>query len=58
MTDESIMPFGKFKGLKMANVDASYLIWLLESGKCYGELKTYISQNLIVLKEEIKRQKK
>lgn len=58
MTDESIMPFGKFKGMKMANIDASYLIWLFENGKCYGEVKAYITQNISVLKEEVKRQKK
>jgi uncharacterized protein (DUF3820 family) len=54
MTDESIMPFGKFKGKKLANVDASYLIWLYDNNKCFGELKSYIIDNLDILKHEIK----
>ena len=27
-TDDSLMPFGKYKGQKLANVPDSYLIWL------------------------------
>lgn len=30
LTDESLMPFGKHKGEKMANVPASYLLWLYD----------------------------
>ena len=58
MTDESLMPFGKFKGEKLANVDASYLIWLYENNKCFGELKAYIKDNLDVLQSEIKNKSK
>jgi uncharacterized protein (DUF3820 family) len=58
MTDESLIPFGKYKDEKMANVPASYLIWMYESGKCYGAIKQYIIDNLEVLKEEIKRNQK
>ena len=39
MTDESIMPWGKHKGEKMANAPPSYLLWLLENNKCGGEVK-------------------
>ena len=53
MTDESIMPIGKYKGQKMANVPAAYLIWLYENGNIYGELKQYIANNLEVMKSEI-----
>jgi uncharacterized protein (DUF3820 family) len=53
MNDESLMPFGKYKGEKMANVSPDYLIWLYENGKCYGELKDYIKDNMDVLKSEI-----
>lgn len=58
MTDESIMPFGKFKGQKLANVPASYLIWLFDNDKCYGELKEYIEENLESLRHEINESKK
>lgn len=49
MTDESLMPFGKYKGYLMVNVPASYLLWLYDSNKCYGELKDYVMVNLEVL---------
>lgn len=58
MTDTSLMPFGKFKNAKMANVPADYLLWLHKEGKCFGELKRYIEENLDVLKEEIELAKK
>jgi uncharacterized protein (DUF3820 family) len=53
MTDESIMPFGKHKGEKMANIPPDYLLWLYDNGKCYGEVRKYIADNLDVLKSEI-----
>lgn len=30
-TDETLMPFGKYKGEKLINVPASYLLWLYTS---------------------------
>lgn len=56
LTDESPMPFGKFKGEKMANVPASYLMWLYDNGKCSGNVKEYIENNMDVLQIEIKRE--
>ena len=53
MTDNSIMPFGKYKGEKMANVPASYLIWLFENNKCTAEVAKYIANNIDCLKSEI-----
>jgi uncharacterized protein (DUF3820 family) len=53
MNDESIMPFGKYKGEKLANIPPDYLIWLYDNNKCYGELKEYIKDNLDVLNSEI-----
>lgn len=47
------MPFGKYEGQKMANVPASYLLWLYSEGKCYGEVKEYIEENLDVLKSQV-----
>lgn len=49
MTDESIMQFGMHKGKALANVPYSYLKWLYESGKCYGELKAYIEDNAEII---------
>ena len=53
LTDNSPMPFGKYKGTAMANVPADYLIWIYDNGKCNAEVKTYIIDNLDVLKNEI-----
>lgn len=55
MDDESLMPFGKYAGQKLANIPAEYLIWLYENGKIYGSIKDYIRENMDVLKEEVKR---
>jgi len=53
MDDSSLMPFGKYKGTKLANVPADYLIWLYDNGKCLGEIGKYIADNMDVLKSEI-----
>ncbi|KKQ95343.1 MAG: hypothetical protein UT21_C0006G0015 [Candidatus Woesebacteria bacterium GW2011_GWA1_39_11b] len=53
MNDNSTMPFGLHRGKKLANVPAEYLRWLYDNGKLYGELKTYVEENLDVIKAEI-----
>jgi uncharacterized protein (DUF3820 family) len=58
MNDESLMPFGKYKGDKMANIPADYLLWLYENSKVYGEVKQYIKDNLDVIKSEIQLKQK
>lgn len=58
MTDESIMPWGKYKGEKIANVPPEYLIWLLDNNKCGGEVKKYIEDNKSNLQQEINYNKK
>ena len=63
LTDESLMPFGKYKGEKMVNVPASYLMWIYDEwtlpnprfGFAYKDVKVYIEENLDVLQEEIKK---
>ena len=57
MNDNSIMPFGKYMGQKMANVPADYLLWLYRNNKCYGELRQYIRENMDALELEIKNNK-
>lgn len=57
MDDNSIMPFGKYKGNKMIDVPADYLLWLYENNKTKGGLKAYIEDNLDVIKDQIKRSK-
>lgn len=52
MNDESIMPFGKYKNQKLANIPGSYFIFLYEHDMKDGPLKDYIVDNLDVLKKE------
>jgi len=33
MDDETILTFGKYKGIKLANIPATYLLWLYENNK-------------------------
>lgn len=57
-TDNSLMPFGKYKGEKMANVPSDYLLWIFENNKCTQEVAKYIAENLDVIKSEINLQDK
>lgn len=41
LSDESPMPFGRYKGDKMVNVPASYLMWLYDNNKCNAEVKEF-----------------
>lgn len=58
MNDESIMPFGKHQGVKMANVPPEYLLYLYEEYSVYGEVKEYIEENMDVIKSDIKLKQK
>lgn len=57
MDDSSLMPFGKHKGEKMANVPASYLLWLYEQGITHTELRKYVFVNIDVLRDEVEKEK-
>lgn len=58
MTDNSIMPWGKYEGFKMADIPADYLIWLFENHKVKGDIYFYIQDNMDTLKQEVKQLKK
>lgn len=51
MNDQSLMPFGKYKGRKMEEVPASYLLWLRDQ-HVDGEVADYIEENLTALLKE------
>ena len=53
-TDDTIMPTGKYKGEKLANVPADYLIYIYDNGCWDGDLKRYILDNMDALKQEVK----
>lgn len=60
MFEESIMPFGEYKGRKFKDVPDSYLLFLYEKSreeggrKLFGELKEYINDNIDAIKSNVK----
>ena len=54
LTDESLMPYGKHEGTKMANVPTKYLMWMYDNNKCSTPVKNYVKENLDVLEQENK----
>lgn len=55
MDDNSLMPFGAFKGQKLANVPAWYLLKLYDNNKLHENLKQYIEDHKLALEQEKKR---
>lgn len=58
ITDESIMPFGKYKGKVMTEVPDEYLLWLLQEGNIYGDMLEYLKDNEECFKQTIAYNKK
>ncbi len=54
LTDNSLMPFGKHKGVAMVNVPATYLMWLYEQSdfKKNSPIGVYVKDNLQALEQE------
>ena len=44
--DSPMMPFGKFKGEYLIDIDTSYLQWLIDEEVVYGPLKDNINIEL------------
>lgn len=54
LRDDSLMPFGKYKGKEMQDVPARYLLWLYENNPNLSlNVKRYVIENMDVLKKEI-----
>lgn len=58
LTDQSLMPYGKYQGQKLANVPPDYLIWLFENDKCSESVKAYVKENKSFLELELKQNRK
>ena len=56
MNDLSPMPFGKFKGEKLEDVPASYLLWLWNEGVLnelrHHELRAYVIECFAALEKD------
>jgi hypothetical protein len=55
LTDQSLMPFGAFRGHKLANVPAWYLLKIKDEAYVFANLKKYIEDNKDILEAERKR---
>lgn len=61
LTDNSLMPFGKYKDFKMANVPAKYLLFLYNQNigkKVWGgmsDVMVYVNDNMDALKQEVQK---
>lgn len=51
--DNTPMPFGKYAGTALANVPASYLMYLFNNNLRPGPLRQYIIDNIDAIKKEI-----
>lgn len=58
LTDETIMPFGKYQGKKLGDVPDYYLLWLHTEGTKNVLLKEYLDENIEAIKANIKSKKK
>jgi uncharacterized protein (DUF3820 family) len=58
LNDNSLMPFGQHKGVKLANVPASYLLYIRNNYNLHDNLKMYIDENKDSLEMEVKRANK
>lgn len=56
ITDNSLMPYGKYKGKKMANIQASYLLWMYRNDKLFKALEVYVEENMDALEKEEKEE--
>ncbi|RUP39785.1 MAG: hypothetical protein EKK63_09105 [Acinetobacter sp.] len=54
-TDNTPMPFGRYRGKAMVNVPAQYLLWLYNNGCGHAGVRNYIIANLNCLNEEVRR---
>lgn len=52
LTDKDPMPYGKHKGVAMANVPADYLLWLKKENKASDSVLAYINDSIEFLKSE------
>lgn len=52
-TDEDLMPFGKHRGKRMADVPASYLAWLKDQGCEHAGVSGYIKDSWSAIASEL-----
>jgi uncharacterized protein (DUF3820 family) len=50
MNDNTIMPFGKYKGRQLKDISDGYLLKLYDVGKATGMLRVYLEERIPVLR--------
>lgn len=55
LTDESVITFGRHKGKKLGDIEASYLLWLLNEMRDDEKIKlfVYLQENEKALQSEV-----
>ena len=54
VTDDTIMPFGKYQGRSLGEVPASYLLWFAsQGGGGFRDIKEYIEEKRAQLEREV-----
>jgi uncharacterized protein (DUF3820 family) len=56
LEDEDLMPFGKYKGDKMQDVPAKYLLYINDMIGTNARVKQYIQANLEIIKLQAKNE--
>lgn len=51
--DDSLMPWGKHKGVRLTEVPDQYLLWLYKARKAKGDVLDYIEDNLDAIKSNL-----
>lgn len=58
LTDDSPFPDkGGYKGVKMANMPAGWLVWVYENDKCSQAVRDYVKANLDDLRSEANKKR-
>jgi hypothetical protein len=60
LTDESVMAWGKYKGMKLANIPPDYFLFLNDQPwlVTHRDVFLYVKENLDVFKAELKLKRK
>lgn len=55
LTKECLISFGMYKGTKLKDLPAGYLLFLYEKKKLFGSYKAYVEKNKASLEADKKR---
>ena len=52
VTHDTPISFGRYKGKKLKDIPAKYLLWLLQKDFLTGQMKQYLKKNAEIIKRE------